>query len=113
MTDEKKNKADAEESGGTPAWMVTFSDLATLLLTFFVLLLSMSAMDERCSIVLWRKEVASYTKNAAEATRRATVLIVMMISNSLVLIDMFLSARMLLPALGAPISNYLCELQKF
>ncbi|MFC1821674.1 flagellar motor protein MotB [Thermodesulfobacteriota bacterium] len=47
MADEKRNKVDAEESAGTPGWMVTFSDLATLLLTFFVLLLSMSAMDER------------------------------------------------------------------
>jgi chemotaxis protein MotB len=30
---------------GTPAWMVTFADLATLLLCFFVLLLSFSQMD--------------------------------------------------------------------
>jgi chemotaxis protein MotB len=29
------------------AWMVTFSDLLTLLLTFFVLLLTMSSMDEK------------------------------------------------------------------
>ncbi len=33
-------------SGGAPAWMVTFSDLVTLLLTFFVLLLSMANMEE-------------------------------------------------------------------
>lgn len=30
---------------GVPAWMATFSDLATLLLTFFVLLLSFANMD--------------------------------------------------------------------
>jgi chemotaxis protein MotB len=30
-----------------PPWMVTFSDLTTLLLTFFVLLLSMSSMDDK------------------------------------------------------------------
>jgi chemotaxis protein MotB len=46
MVDEKKNSA-AEEEGGGASWMVTFSDLSTLLLTFFVLLLSMSSMDER------------------------------------------------------------------
>ena len=40
-----KNK---EESYQDPnGWMVTFSDLSTLLLTFFVLLLSMSSMDDR------------------------------------------------------------------
>jgi chemotaxis protein MotB len=38
----KKTKKSAE---GAPAWMVTYSDLVTLLLTFFVLLLSMANMD--------------------------------------------------------------------
>ncbi len=31
---------------GAPLWMVTYSDLVTLLLTFFVLLLSMASMDK-------------------------------------------------------------------
>ncbi len=31
--------------GGAPAWMATFSDMSTLLLTFFVLLLSFATMD--------------------------------------------------------------------
>jgi chemotaxis protein MotB len=34
---------EAEE--GAPAWMATFADLATLLMTFFVLLLSFATMD--------------------------------------------------------------------
>ncbi len=38
----RKKKSD---SGGGAAWLVTFSDLMTLLLTFFVLLLSMASMD--------------------------------------------------------------------
>ncbi|MGD8385566.1 MAG: flagellar motor protein MotB [Desulfobacteraceae bacterium] len=43
----RKGKKGESDEGGTSAWMVTFSDLSTLLLTFFVLLLSMSSMDER------------------------------------------------------------------
>jgi chemotaxis protein MotB len=39
----KERKVDAP--AGAPAWMVTYSDLVTLLLTFFVLLLSMANMD--------------------------------------------------------------------
>ncbi|MBL7048251.1 MAG: OmpA family protein [Nitrospira sp.] len=37
----KKKAADA----GAPAWMATFADLATLLLTFFILMLSFAEMD--------------------------------------------------------------------
>ncbi len=35
-----------KKSGGAPEWMVTYSDMVTLLLTFFVLLLSMANMDQ-------------------------------------------------------------------
>jgi len=34
-----------EESGGVPAWVMTFADLMTLLMCFFVLLLAFSEMD--------------------------------------------------------------------
>jgi len=40
-TKEKKKSCPA----GAPMWMVTFSDMVTLLLTFFVLLLSMANLD--------------------------------------------------------------------
>jgi chemotaxis protein MotB len=36
-----------ESPGGAPKWMVTFSDCMTLLLTFFVLLLSFSSFDDK------------------------------------------------------------------
>lgn len=35
----------AKKGGGAPAWIVTFADLMSLLLTFFVLLLSFSSME--------------------------------------------------------------------
>ena len=41
------NKAESDEAPGAPGWMVTFSDCMTLLLTFFVLLLSFSSFDEK------------------------------------------------------------------
>lgn len=40
-----KKRRKEECPAGAPAWMVTYSDLVTLLLTFFVLLLSMASMD--------------------------------------------------------------------
>jgi len=36
-----------DDNGGAPEWMVTFSDCMTLLLTFFVLLLSFSSFDDK------------------------------------------------------------------
>ena len=42
----RRAKSSSDE-GGIPAWLITFSDLMTLLLTFFVLLVSMAVIDER------------------------------------------------------------------
>lgn len=49
-------------------WLVTFSDLVTLLLTFFVLLLSMSSMDK--SIV--RQVVSVFTEDVGFLDVRST-----------------------------------------
>jgi len=43
-----RKQAESEDAPqGAPEWMVTFSDCMTLLLTFFVLLLSFSSFDEQ------------------------------------------------------------------
>jgi hypothetical protein len=42
-----RKKVESEELPGAPDWMVTYSDCMTLLLTFFVLLLSFSSFDEK------------------------------------------------------------------
>ncbi|MAT95220.1 MAG: type VI secretion system protein TssL [Halioglobus sp.] len=48
-----------EEGGGSPAWMATFADLMSLLMCFFVLLLSFSEMD-----VLKYKQIAGSMREA-------------------------------------------------
>jgi chemotaxis protein MotB len=42
----QNGKPAEEETGGCPDWMVTFCDCMTLLLTFFVLLLSFATFDK-------------------------------------------------------------------
>lgn len=43
----KDRQKPIEDEPGAPEWMVTFSDCMTLLLTFFVLLLSFSSFDNK------------------------------------------------------------------
>lgn len=50
---------EEEGGGGTPAWMATFADLMSLLMCFFVLLLSFSEMD-----VQKYKQIAGSMKDA-------------------------------------------------
>jgi chemotaxis protein MotB len=54
----RSKKEEPDEAPGAPVWMVTFSDCMTLLLTFFVLLLSFSSFDEK----VFRKLKASFLK---------------------------------------------------
>lgn len=45
MARKRKNKKQVEQAG-SPSWMTTYSDLMSLLLTFFILLFSMSVVSE-------------------------------------------------------------------
>ena len=42
-----RRKKPRGATGVAPLWLITFSDLMTLLLTFFVLMVSMAVIDER------------------------------------------------------------------
>ena len=74
-----KKRKSQESGGGTPGWMVTFSDLSTLLLTFFVLLLSMSSMDDKTLKSLFTNFTSAcgilYFKEYGEIYRPKEVLI--------------------------------------
>lgn len=43
---------EEEEGGGAPEWIVTFSDMISLLVTFFVMLMSFSTMEKRQEMVV-------------------------------------------------------------
>ncbi|MGE4290940.1 MAG: flagellar motor protein MotB [Desulfovibrio sp.] len=53
----RKKKSNCEEM---PPWMITFSDVMTLMLTFFVLLVSMSKIDERRKLVVLGSIVGAF-----------------------------------------------------
>ncbi len=66
MSDEAP--AAKEEGGGSPAWVMTFADLMSLLMCFFVLLLSFSNMD-----LIKFKQIAGSMKNAFGVQREIKV----------------------------------------
>lgn len=47
MARKKRKQQSSNQGGGESSWMMTFSDLSTLLLTFFVLLISMSSLNQQ------------------------------------------------------------------
>lgn len=57
MSDEAEGKSECK--AGAPAWVMTFADLMSLLMCFFVLLLSFATMD-----VIRFKQMAASLKNA-------------------------------------------------
>jgi len=63
MSNGVPNKKD--DSGGTPAWVMTFADLMSLLMVFFVLLLSFSEMD-----IQKYKQIAGSMKSAFGVQRQ-------------------------------------------
>ena len=64
-----KERVKIEEApGGAPKWMVTFSDCMTLLLTFFVLLLSFSSFDDKA----FRKMSTALATGKSSITDAAT-----------------------------------------
>ena len=42
----KKREKVRESGPGLPSWMITFSDMVTLMMTFFIILVSMASMTD-------------------------------------------------------------------
>ncbi len=71
MFDDKKKQKVVEIISYPDAWMLTFSDLVTLMLTFFVLLLSMSHMDTEKAAIMFQAMIDQNSGiNPVENTRR-------------------------------------------
>jgi chemotaxis protein MotB len=62
-----RKQPEPDEAPGAPEWMVTFSDCMTLLLTFFVLLLSFSSFDTKDV----RKTLMIFAKGMPSAVGRS------------------------------------------
>jgi len=58
----KERKLDCDE---IPPWMVTFADVMTLMLTFFILLVSMSTVDQRRKLVALGSIIGTFGFNEA------------------------------------------------
>lgn len=72
----RKKHVEPDEQPGAPEWMVTFSDCMTLLLTFFVLLLTFSSFDEHIFQKLTTTfadfpSISATTREAREALSRS------------------------------------------
>jgi len=52
MAPKKRKKKAEEPAAGAPEWIVTFSDMISLLVTFFVMLMSFSTMDDRQEMLI-------------------------------------------------------------
>jgi chemotaxis protein MotB len=66
----ERKQSEPDEPAGAPEWMVTFSDCMTLLLTFFVLLLSFSSFSDEENFLklkqIFSKEFSVSSKEAVE-----------------------------------------------
>lgn len=67
-----RKKKKEEKPQGIPSWMITFSDLMTLMLTFFVLLVSMAVIDERRRLIVLGSIIGTFGMGDAGFDARST-----------------------------------------
>lgn len=64
MAMRRKKNTNQEVSEGAPEWMTTYSDMVTLLLTFFILLFSMATIDKHKFIEIANSLRSSFITNS-------------------------------------------------
>lgn len=66
-----RNRRKSQPAGSTqPPWLITYSDLMTLLLTFFVLLVAISVIDERRRVMAVGSVAGSFGQEQGTASQR-------------------------------------------
>ncbi len=68
----RKKKKSGGGGEGVPEWMITFSDMMTLMLTFFVLLVSMATMDARRRLITLGSLIGTFGIGDAGYDMRST-----------------------------------------
>ncbi|MDQ7062637.1 MAG: flagellar motor protein MotB [candidate division KSB1 bacterium] len=84
---EKKQKCDC--SGGAPGWMTTFGDLMSLLLTFFILIVSFSSIQE----VEFQKAIGSLKGALGVLTSKRSTIMLSPLKNIMMNLNMFAIVR--------------------
>lgn len=68
-----RRQSEVNQKSGAPAWMVTFGDLMALLLTFFVLMLSLSQINEQKYSAISEALGESFGSNQLELLKKGGV----------------------------------------
>ncbi len=82
-------KRKEEQPKGDPMWLITFSDLTTLLLTFFVLILSMSSMDRTVltQVNVFSRSVAFTSPRSAGRIPQEIMLVLRLVEEPLTIME--------------------------
>lgn len=82
-------KKKEKKGGGGASWLVTFADLTTLLLTFFVLILTMCSMDQSVitQVNIYTRTIGHVSPRAAGKVPQRIELVIALLEDPLAILD--------------------------